>query len=163
MCLLYQDLRQGDFRLLTVIKGAHDRDLRFQFIQAVPSQTQQYTAVSYTWGNDTQTETIHVDGEPFHIRPNLWACLYTLRRHCWQYIWADAVCINQDDVTEKNQQVRMMDQIYQNATAVSVWLGLVPLPDWLNVSGPVVTLEVVDFDWADSMEDLANRQYWTRS
>jgi hypothetical protein len=26
------------------------------------------------------------------IKPNLWACLYTLRQS-WQYIWADAVCI----------------------------------------------------------------------
>jgi len=72
-------------------------------------------------------------------------------------------CAYQDNVTEKNQQVRMMDQIYQKATVVSVWLGLVPLPDWLNVSGPIVTLEIDDFDWAESMEDLANRPYWTRS
>ena len=162
MCSPYRNLRQGDFRLLTVMKGAHNRDLRFQFIHAVPSQTVQYTAISYTWGDYAQTETIHVDGQPLCISPNLWACLHTLR-HCWQYIWADAVCINQDDLTEKNQQVRMMDQIYQNATVVSVWLGLVPLPDWLHVSGPVVTLEVDDFDWADSMEDLSNRPYWTRS
>ena len=162
MCSPYLNLRPGDFRLLAGVKGAHDRDLRFQFIQAIPSQTQQYTAVSYTWGNEAQTETIHVDGQPLRIAPNLWACLYTLR-HCWQYIWADAVCINQDDVTEKNQQVRMMDQIYQNATVVSVWLGLVPLPDWLNVSGPIVTFEVDDFDWAESMEELANRPYWMRS
>ncbi|MCJ1411568.1 hypothetical protein MMC19_005658 [Ptychographa xylographoides] len=159
----YRNLRQGDFRLLTAMKGAHDRDLRFKFTQAVPSKTQQYTAISYTWGNDAPTETVYVDGQPLRIRPNLWACLYTLRHYCWQYIWADAVCINQDDVTEKNQQVRMMDQIYQNATVVSVWLGLVPLPDWLNISGSVVTLEVDDFDWAESMEDLANRPYWTRS
>ena len=73
------------------------------------------------------------------------------------------ICINQDDVTEKNQQVRMMDQIYQNATVVSVWLGLVPSPDWLNIEGPIVTFEVDDFDWAESMGDLANRPYWTRS
>jgi hypothetical protein len=110
-----------------------------------------------------QTETIHVDGQPLRIKPNLWACLYTLSRHGWQYIWADAVCINQDDIAEKNQQVRMMDRIYQNATVVSVWLGLPPLPDWLNVSGPIVTLETDDFDWAEAMEDLANRPYWRRS
>jgi hypothetical protein len=145
------------------MKGAHDRDLRFQFIQAVPSHTQQYTAVSYTWANVAQTETIYVDGQPLRIKPNLWACLYTLSRHGWQYIWADAVCINQDDIAEKNQQVRMMDRIYQNATVVSVWLGHPPLPGWLNVPGPIVTLETDDFDWAEAMEDLANRPYWRRS
>ena len=162
MCSPYQNLRHGDFRLLTVTKTAHDRDLRFQFIQAVPSLTQQYTAVSYTWGDDERTETIHVDGQPVLIGPTLWACLHTLRRG-WQYIWADAICINQDDVAEKNQQVAMMGQIYQNASIVSVWLGLVPLPDWLHVSGPVITVEVDNLDWAESMTDLANRPYWRRS
>jgi hypothetical protein len=92
MCSPYRSLRRGDFRLLAVTKGAHGRDLRFQFKEAVPSQTQQYTAISYTWGNDAQTETIHVDGHSLRIKPSLWACLYTLRRYCWQYIWADAVC-----------------------------------------------------------------------
>ena len=158
----YRNLRHGDFRLLLVMRATHDRDLRFQFIQAVPSLTQQYTAVSYTWGDDAWTETIHVDVQPLLIGPTLWACLHTLRRG-WQYIWADAVCINQDDVAERNQQVSMMDQIYQNATIVSVWLGLVPLPDWYPVSEPIVTLEVDDLDWADSMTDLANRPYWRRS
>ena len=162
MCSPYRRLDPGDFRVLAVMQGAHDHDLRFQFIQNAPSRTQQYTAISYTWGDDELTETIHVDGQPIRIKPNLWACLHTLRRD-WQYIWADAICINQDDVIEKNQQVRMMDQIYQNAFVVSVWLGLVPIPDTYNIPGPVVTIEVDDFDWAASMKDLANRSYWTRS
>ncbi|KAF2497498.1 HET-domain-containing protein, partial [Lophium mytilinum] len=38
-------------------------------------------------------------------------------------IWADAVCINQRDLEEKNWQVQMMSEIYQNATQVLVYLG----------------------------------------
>jgi hypothetical protein len=38
-------------------------------------------------------------------------------------IWADGICINQDDYIKQAQQVRMMDAIYQQATFVTVWLG----------------------------------------
>ncbi|KFA46967.1 hypothetical protein S40293_10036 [Stachybotrys chartarum IBT 40293] len=39
------------------------------------------------------------------------------------YFWADAVCINQDDVVEKSTQVSMMDLIYSKASFVVAWLG----------------------------------------
>jgi hypothetical protein len=56
-----------------------------------------------------------------------------------------------------------MEQIYANATVVSVWLGRVPLPEGLYFEGRVVTLEVDEFDWEESMEEIANRPYWSRS
>lgn len=38
-------------------------------------------------------------------------------------IWVDAICINQDDVNERNHQVHIMENIYSQAAAVVVWLG----------------------------------------
>ncbi|KAJ4349358.1 uncharacterized protein N0V89_007972 [Didymosphaeria variabile] len=38
-------------------------------------------------------------------------------------IWIDAVCINQDDLQERAELVKIMGQIYQNASMVRVWLG----------------------------------------
>jgi Heterokaryon incompatibility protein (HET) len=38
-------------------------------------------------------------------------------------LWIDAICINQDDIDERNEQVRMMGNIYQKAERVTVWLG----------------------------------------
>jgi hypothetical protein len=35
----------------------------------------------------------------------------------------DAVCINQDDLSEKKKQVLLMREIYQGACYVLVWLG----------------------------------------
>lgn len=159
---LYRQLSSNHFRLLEKVTGAHDRDLRFRFVHDVPGQAPSYTAVSYTWGDDMKSEVIYVNDKPFMIRPNLWACLYCLRRS-WQFIWADAICINQDNIAERNEQVRMMGHIYAGATVVSAWLGNVPLPAWLNYEGRIVTLEVDDFDWAESMEEIASRPYWSRS
>jgi hypothetical protein len=39
------------------------------------------------------------------------------------HIWADAICINQNDIDEKSAQVAMMDRIYSSATYVIAWLG----------------------------------------
>ncbi|KAK1446810.1 heterokaryon incompatibility protein [Colletotrichum cuscutae] len=41
-------------------------------------------------------------------------------------IWADAICINQRDLAERNRQVKRMRQIYGRALIVSIWLGDVP-------------------------------------
>ena len=38
-------------------------------------------------------------------------------------IWIDAICINQDDLRERAEHVKIMGQIYQNASMVRVWLG----------------------------------------
>jgi hypothetical protein len=38
-------------------------------------------------------------------------------------LWVDALCINQKDRAERSAQVSIMDQIYEAATNVIVWLG----------------------------------------
>ena len=38
-------------------------------------------------------------------------------------LWIDAICINQDDVFERNHQVRLMGDLYRSATSVLSWLG----------------------------------------
>jgi hypothetical protein len=38
-------------------------------------------------------------------------------------VWIDAICINQDDILERNVQVQMMGMVYEKATCVLIWLG----------------------------------------
>ncbi|TVY20647.1 Heterokaryon incompatibility protein 6, OR allele [Lachnellula arida] len=38
-------------------------------------------------------------------------------------LWVDALCINQDDMDERNRQVALMGRIYENASQVIAWLG----------------------------------------
>ena len=38
-------------------------------------------------------------------------------------LWIDAVCINQNDIEERNQQVKRMRDIYQQALGTISWLG----------------------------------------
>lgn len=39
------------------------------------------------------------------------------------WIWADALCIDQQNRDEKNQQLRLITDIYKKAQSVAIWLG----------------------------------------
>ncbi|KAI9685825.1 MAG: hypothetical protein M1822_004103 [Bathelium mastoideum] len=55
---------------------------------------------------------------------NLYYALTELRRQKWQLpIWADQICINQDNIDEKVAQLAIMVDIYELATCVNIWLG----------------------------------------
>ncbi|KAK4890721.1 hypothetical protein LTR27_010648 [Elasticomyces elasticus] len=84
-----------------------------------------YTALSYMWGPPEPSRTILLDGQPFSIRLNLWQCLQVLRKRaspeaCY---WIDQLCIDQERLVERAEQVQRMDQIYSSADHVLVWLG----------------------------------------
>jgi len=84
-----------------------------------------YAALSYTWGSPNDKHwRIWVDGKPVLVRDNLYTALQTLRdQQISTTLWIDALCINQNDVYEKNHQVGLMAQIYRTAERVKVWLG----------------------------------------
>jgi len=83
-----------------------------------------YEALSYVWGTDPPTVSILCNDQRLNIRPELSYALARLRlEHTTRIIWADALCINQDDNQEKSHQVPLMSKIYSQATQVNVWLG----------------------------------------
>jgi len=86
-----------------------------------------YVALSYTWGNPDCTRTIIVNGQEVIVRSNLEAALRVLREkepiRMGFAIWIDALCINQDDMPERNEEVKRMRKIYKQARDVVVWLG----------------------------------------
>jgi len=57
----YSRILDGEFRLLFVVPGAHERELRFRLIHTIPSPTRSYTAVSYTWGEEAEGELIYAN------------------------------------------------------------------------------------------------------
>ena len=40
-------------------------------------------------------------------------------------MWADAVCINQNDLDERSSQVSIMSKIYKYAKNCQIWLGTI--------------------------------------
>ncbi len=99
-----------------------DGTLCFTFIVTDISNPPEYTALSYTWGDASNTVPILLSGKTLHITQNLHDALkYFSTRPV--PLWADALSINQQDIPEKNHQVNRMGDIYRKATDVGVWLG----------------------------------------
>ena len=83
-----------------------------------------YTALSYVWGDPAVTKLITCNGKSLSITENLSLALRHVRRtDVAVMLWIDQICINQQDLQEKSQQVILMSRIYQRAWSTLVWLG----------------------------------------
>ncbi|KAK8851192.1 heterokaryon incompatibility protein-domain-containing protein [Apiospora arundinis] len=91
-------------------------------------EDEEYEAISYTWGDPHFTEELVVDDAySLRITPNLRDALQRFRLPGRvRRLWADAVCINQQDEREKSRQIPFIAQIYSGAAGVLVWLGHYP-------------------------------------
>ncbi|KAK4634775.1 hypothetical protein CLAFUW4_02015 [Fulvia fulva] len=90
------------------------------------SSKKTYTALSYCWGSPESVKKIDLDGFRFGVTLSLWQALSTFaasNQNHTDLFWIDALCINQDDVSERNHQVQNMGQIYSSALVVYAWLG----------------------------------------
>jgi hypothetical protein len=84
----------------------------------------EYIALSYCWGEPARTCALQLDGSTSLVTNSLYGALLELRQENRRTpIWADALCINQEDEVEKSWQVQQMRAIYQKAVMVFVWLG----------------------------------------
>jgi hypothetical protein len=83
-----------------------------------------YEALSYTWGSPINKASIRVGSAWLSVTQNLFSALHALSPHgTYRIIWIDAMCINQNDPTERDHQVAFMMSIYTRANRVIVWLG----------------------------------------
>lgn len=151
-----------------------------------------YRALSYCWGSNVRDTPVllkdaHTNKQGMlGVTDNLHAYLSAIAMagdHDW--IFVDAICINQDDLDERARQVRLMSRIYKSASKVVVWLGedrhICYLLRWLReyleahyttVPSGSQPVEFKDADVAAAWENdedfrqgykrLADHEYWTR-
>ena len=84
-----------------------------------------------SWGSKVRDRLLHLrDGACLAVTENLEQLLPHVLRHCSTgYLWIDQICINQEDISERNHQVELMGDIYGGCKQVLVWLK-----DFLPVS-----------------------------
>ncbi|KAJ9156609.1 HET-domain-containing protein [Pleurostoma richardsiae] len=136
-----------------------------------------YEALSYTWGDGSVRVTIKLNGRRTVVTQNLEAALRRLRaRDFSRYLWVDALCINQEDVNERNSQVMKMCDIYRHAEQVILWLGaeangsteamrLVMQIGEEDVSDSWIRSSMesdVDLDKWEAVAKFFDRPYWRR-
>ncbi|KAJ3459674.1 hypothetical protein MRS44_015747 [Fusarium solani] len=121
-----------------------------------------YSALSYVWGDPAITRTVLVNGERVNVTTNLASALEHAPKHLEgsnvaPRLWADALCINQDDPNEKNHQVPFMKDIYSQAEIVICWLR--PPNDKIHRD----TLHDLSLQKDSKSSDLASAPNLTRS
>jgi hypothetical protein len=168
-----------DFRLLDLDDGAlcdfnanssqlNDDGQRYVDTSLPRQEKVPYTALSYTWGDSTTLHSIHIDDKPLQVRQNLWNFLHCARRNSLaDYLWIDALCIDQSQLQERNNQVSMMGDIYSRAERVVVWLGTVSKE--VKITMKALRKKGLRFDresssvYTQGVYELYELAYWSRA
>jgi hypothetical protein len=149
----YRDLGSINEIRILVLKpaAAFDHDLHARIVhRRIPIEEEDdsginhWNAVSYTWGTDAPSKILYIDSTFPHdpnsgctwinITPNVDTMLRHLRDgHEEHALWIDAICLNQNNMPEKNQQVPRMSWIYRLALQVPIWLGEDDGTAWLGM------------------------------
>ena len=121
----YEPLQENrSIRLLSLSSGKPNDSLQGSLLHTTLDLCPPYRALSYAWCGSDKVQTLALDEDSAGITASLYSALRDLREEeNAQMIWADALCINQDDNEEKSHQVRLMADIYSKAVQVVVHLG----------------------------------------
>ena len=124
------DTSKRDVRVLQLLPGSWSDTVECNLVKQSLDHHPNYEALSYAWGDHNQTRPITVDGCTLHVTANLQAGLRRLRyADRPRLLWVDAICIDQDDVDEKNWQVTLMGDIFRRSKQALIWLGEVAAAD----------------------------------
>ncbi|KAK5708574.1 hypothetical protein LTR17_020558 [Elasticomyces elasticus] len=112
-------LRLDPGKSLDVLRGSLE-----QCILADTGPSVGYMALSYVWGDSTERGEVLINGQSIHITSNLDRVLRQVRHEEVPVtLWADGICVNQEDLSELSEQVRIMVNIFTAASRVFAWLG----------------------------------------
>ncbi|KAL8689869.1 MAG: hypothetical protein Q9218_004557 [Villophora microphyllina] len=122
----YRPLGHREIRVVQFRHCGDTHDLSCEFrVGTADGLRNTYTAISYCWGQpdrvselscpgDQSIRITHAVGEIAH---------WLVGRGLEQYYWIDFLCINQDDLDEKAEQVALMGTIFSYSQKVEAWLG----------------------------------------
>ena len=121
-----------------------------------------FAALSYACGNPTLTRKAWCDQDCIPTTRNVFDALLHVRHDDRsRLLWADGLCINQEDTEERSHQVAMLNQIYRQAHVIT-WLGAgnqtdpTVLFDYLSLTAQVWTSVVRSLRSVDTLEAITH-------
>ncbi|KAL8878193.1 MAG: hypothetical protein Q9198_003950 [Flavoplaca austrocitrina] len=178
-------LTQEKIRLFSVKRDASGVCLLKSTIHQ-RDQLPNYIAISYNWDDlKVKKRRIRLEEESengdhrlksdFSLQPNISACLRRLADSFQEgtNFWVDAVCINQDESSEKETQIKEMGRTFERAEQVIVWLGQTNSDRSNNDRSKKKDVEALFHELKRKQTDLSSaatnglaylchRKYWTR-
>ena len=113
-------------RFLTLHHGHFDSAIFCTLSEPQSLDTTKYMALSYVWGDKYDLRHVTVNGGPWPVTKNLEEGLRHVRcEHEDKLLWVDALCINQGNTDERNEQVTIMCDIFAGAENIAIWPGRV--------------------------------------
>ncbi|GAB7322914.1 hypothetical protein MBLNU13_g05456t1 [Cladosporium sp. NU13] len=165
---LPSDFRLGEthLRLVKVYMDGSEDEVRCETRIFNIHEIKRYIALSYTWGDtlaEDKNASIVLNGSQRLVGRNLWYFLLLARslpKHFSEWLWIDALSIDQKNLDERMHQVNIMSKIFKNAERVVVWLG----PN--DKSGLPAMHSSSKGEWdtnpTAAMKDICERPYWRR-
>jgi hypothetical protein len=96
----------------------------WQIAQVSLPEATECIAISYVWGDPSATHKIRIGGNTIGITASLHFASKQVRQEEHPVVvWADAICINQNDNREKAVQIEIMKDIYAQAEYVAAISG----------------------------------------
>lgn len=153
------DPSKSEIRLLEIVETPSDASSHTtcKFSTVSLDDKPQFAALSYVWGDPNDTESVVVNDVEVTVTASLSNALKHVKKH-WHSLgrplanfrlWADAICINQDDPKEKSSQVQLMRTIYSSADVVFAWLS--------SDDGPTATaLDMLDKTYRLAVHHMRN-------
>ncbi|KAH8650126.1 heterokaryon incompatibility protein-domain-containing protein [Xylariales sp. PMI_506] len=119
----YMELKPFEFRLVRIFP-AKMFAIKCEILHESLTHPPPYTALSYAWGDVDDKRTIQLGNIEISVGMGLYGGLEAIRQKGEDVlVWADALCIDQQNRDERSSQVQMMTEIYAKATSVAIWLG----------------------------------------
>lgn len=141
----YRRLQHEDSIRLLKFTFLHPTRVEYELVERrLADMDGQYVAISYRWGILRPDRFIALRSPENAYLP-VTRTIATMLQYIVgdldvRHVWIDALCINQDDVAEKNRQVAMMSSIFRCAKSVRVWLGRISISEsesfvwlWVNL------------------------------
>lgn len=166
------DETQSSLRLLTLSSELSADGCIQCYVSHSTLERASYVCLSY-WQGPREYIRIHINGAPFYVRKNLFDFLEMARNLPMTFYWIDAICLDLDNVSERNHQIKQMGQIYSKAFLVYAWLGKLPqmapfVPYLRNGSkglqGQSVSARNTIVQARDMVKSCVfNNEYWSRA
>jgi len=121
----YQPLEKAHhIRLLRLNRRSLFSEPSCELIEVSLYDAPAFEAISYTWGVKPPHIPLKVNGCQLKVTSAVEELLFYQRSILGpKLFWIDAICIDQGNNDEKNNQLPLMTKIYQRASRVIVWLG----------------------------------------
>ena len=122
----YTPLISGQIRTVRFHRPENTGCLSFEFrLGSMDELRETYTAISYCWGSAERTAQLYCPSGHFLriTRVVEEIAHWLVNRQDDGFFWIDFLCINQEDLQEKGEQVGMIYKIFSGSALVEAWLG----------------------------------------